>query len=128
MKIYCCGCEKEVDARLTDGSEIYPHRPDLYKLSFYICDACENYVGCHKKSTDKKPLGCIPTSEIRDARMKIHSVLDPLWKHKKFTRNSLYKAISKHIGWEYHTANIRTLEEAEKIYQFVETLSNRECI
>lgn len=29
MKIYCTGCEEDVEARLTDGQERYPHRPDL---------------------------------------------------------------------------------------------------
>ena len=28
--IRCCGCGDKVQARLTDGSEIYPHRKDLF--------------------------------------------------------------------------------------------------
>lgn len=62
MKIYCTGCGKDVQARLTDGAERYPHRPDLYELPFWKCDTCGNYVGCHHKTrAPTKPLGCIAT-------------------------------------------------------------------
>lgn len=27
--IFCCGCGHDVQARLTEGVEVYPHRPDL---------------------------------------------------------------------------------------------------
>jgi hypothetical protein len=50
MKLYCTGCEHEVEARLTNGEERYPHRPDLYELPFWKCDACSGYVGCHHKT------------------------------------------------------------------------------
>lgn len=32
--IYCCGCEKEVDAQLVSGAVIYPHRQDLAWVQF----------------------------------------------------------------------------------------------
>ena len=81
MDIYCCGCNKDTAARLTNGEEIYPHRKDLYSLPFWKCDQCGNYVGCHHKTKNQtKPLGCIPTQEIKNIRKKIHTVLDPLWK------------------------------------------------
>jgi len=77
--IYCCGCLIKVNARLTDGSEIYPHRKDLSSLPFWVCDKCGNYVGCHHKTSNRTaPLGCIPTSEIRAARNRIHKMLDPM--------------------------------------------------
>jgi hypothetical protein len=61
--IYCCGCKSEVQVRLTDGSEIYPHSPDLHHIPFWKCDACKNYVGCHWKTKDRtRPLGNIPTA------------------------------------------------------------------
>lgn len=78
--IYCCGCKADVGARLTDGREIYPHRADLAALPFWKCDACGNAVGCHHKTKERtRPLGCIPTPELKTARSHIHRVLDPLW-------------------------------------------------
>jgi hypothetical protein len=42
--IHCSGCKGPVNARLTDGAEIYPHRQDLHRLPFWRCDSCGNYV------------------------------------------------------------------------------------
>jgi len=120
MEIYCCGCGKKVDARLTDGAEIYPHRLDLYSLPFWKCDGCGNHVGCHHKRKNKiTPLGCIPTPEIKNARMEIHEILDPIWKSGRVDRKTLYAAISEHLGWTYHTAQIRSIDEARKVWRFV---------
>ncbi|MCP4400280.1 MAG: hypothetical protein GY801_23605 [bacterium] len=120
METYCCGCQENVDARLTDGAEIYPHRVDLYHLPFWKCDQCGNYVGCHHKTKNRtKPLGCIPTMEIKNARKEIHKILDPLWKSGRIDRKILYAEISEHLGWTYHTAKIRSIDEARKVYRFV---------
>lgn len=125
MKIYCTGCEKEVDARLTDGNERYPHRKDLYNIPFWRCDGCGNYVGCHwKTKTPTKPLGCIATPEILDARKKIHSLLDPLWKSGRIRRGQAYAYVTKRLGHEYHNGEIRTLDEARQIYTIVGQLHN----
>lgn len=125
MEIYCCACERKVEARLTNGSEIYPHRPDLDKLPFWKCDVCNNYVGCHHK-TEKptQPLGNIPTKELREARSHIHKILDPLWKSGEFKRAELYKTIQKKLGCKhrYHTAQIRSIEEARKVYVIIKEL------
>lgn len=125
MELYCCQCG-DVTARLTDGSEIYPHRPDLHSLPFWKCDQCGNFVGCtHKTKERTKPLGCIPTPEIREARKKIHVLLDSIWKGKLLSRADVYAAISQEIGREYHTANIRSMEEARQVYGVVQALLRR---
>lgn len=124
-KIFCCGCGKDVLARLTNGGEVYSHRPDLRELPFWICDNCGNFVGCHhkQKSNPTQPLGIIATKEIKQARIHIHKLLDPLWETGKIKRKDLYKEISDKIGWKYHTANIRTIDEARKIYRSVLEIS-----
>lgn len=127
MKIYCTGCETEVEARLTSGEEIYPHRPDLHSLPFWRCDACENYVGCHHKTSNPtKPLGVIPTSELKRARQMIHEKLDPLWQSGEMSRREVYAKLSEALGKTYHTANIRSLEEAREVYRQVLALKKLE--
>lgn len=124
MLIYCCQCRGSVEARLTDGREVYPRRPDLSPLPFWRCDRCGNYVGCHHKTADPtNPLGNIPTPEIRNARQHIHRILDPLWKSGRFKRKDLYARVSAHMGFQYHTAQLRTLEEARKAYLFIKQLA-----
>lgn len=117
MKIHCVACGEKVEARLTSGQEIYPHRPDLATLPFWKCDTCGNYVGCHHK-TDKPttPLGVIPTPELKKARSQIHEMLDPIWRSGKMSRRQLYELLSEQLGWRYHTANIRSMDEARKVY------------
>ncbi len=120
MEIFCTGCEKKVKARLTSGSEIYPHRLDLYGLPFWKCDQCGNFVGCHHKTEDKtRPLGCIPTPELKEARKHIHRILDPLWKTEGMSRKAIYQRLSEELGWKYHTAKLRNIEEAREVYRLV---------
>lgn len=122
--IYCCGCQQDVTPRLTDGGEIYPHRPDLKDLPFWKCDACGNFVGCHHKTKNRtKPLGCIPTPEIKNARQHIHRVIDPLWQSGRFRRKDLYRALSDRLGWKYHTAEIRTMEDARDAYRAAKSMA-----
>lgn len=120
MKIYCIECKQNVDARLTNGEEIYPHREDLYQLPFWKCDVCENFVGCHHKSDNRtKPLGNIPNKVVKQIRMKIHAKLDPLWKEGKIDRKHLYARLSKEIGYTYHTGEIRSVEDGLKILKLL---------
>lgn len=124
MEIHCCGCNKKIQARLTDGKEIYPHRKDLSGMPFWKCDTCKNFVGCHHKTKNRTaPLGCIPTPEIKTARKHIHALLDPLWKTGEWNRNELYALISEEIGWNYHTAKIRSVEEGRKVYRIIKRLA-----
>lgn len=123
MNIYCCGCTKKIEARLTDGGEIYPHRQDLKSLPFWKCDICGNCVGCHHKTKNRtQPLGCIPTKEIKNARQHIHKLIDPIWKSGRMTRKQLYKRLSDELGWKYHTANIKSVEEARQVYRLAKLI------
>lgn len=123
--IWCCGCNADVSARLTNGREIYPHRPDLRSLPFWRCDKCRNYVGCHHKTgTPTQPLGCIPTPEIKAARSGLHAVIDPIWKSGRIGRREVYKAIADRLGVpQYHTADIRDLETASAVHQHVKAIA-----
>lgn len=120
MKIYCCECKQEINARLTNGKEIYKHRKDLFDIPFWMCDSCKNFVGCHyKTNTNTKPLGIIANKQIRAMRIKIHTILDTLWKNNLSTRKEIYRELSKYLGYQYHTAAIKTEEEANKIYNYL---------
>lgn len=71
----CPTCTKA--ARLTDGREVYPHRPDLHGKPIWKCDGCSGYVGCHPGTTE--PLGTPANAELRKAREHVHALLDPIW-------------------------------------------------
>lgn len=117
-RIYCCCCAGDVDARLTDGGEIYPHRPDLRSIPFWRCDGCGKFVGCHHKTKNRTtPLGCIPTAELKEARKQLHALIDPIWQSGKMRRRELYAAIGRDLGREFHTAETRTIDEARAAYR-----------
>lgn len=120
MKLFCCKCGQDSQVQLTTGEETYPHRKDLYHKPFWQCIYCSNFVGCHPNTT--KPLGVIPTKTIKEYRKKIHSLLDPLWQSKKYTRKEVYHQLSIVLGREYHTADLRTIEECKNIERTLRTL------
>lgn len=123
MEIYCCGCETEVTAKLVSGLQVYPHRDDLGDIPFWQCPTCNNFVGCHHKSKNRTaPLGCIPTPEIKQRRMALHAIIDPIWKSKVVSRTKLYALISEKMGYEYHTAKLRSTEECYRAYKAVEEI------
>jgi hypothetical protein len=117
MKLWRCQCQTDVEARLTSGAETYPHRPDLADVPRWICDGCKNHVGTHHKTDNPtRPLGNIPSPEIKQARIHIHNLIDPAWKSKRVKRRAIYEHLSSVVGREYHTAEIRTIDEARDVY------------
>jgi hypothetical protein len=119
--IYCMECNKTVMARLTRGREIYPRRPDLHNLPYWICDTCSNYVGCHYKTEDStRPLGCIPNAHMKKARRHIHILFDSIWRAGLISRRKLYKRVSQELGVvEYHAAELESIEEAREVYRIL---------
>lgn len=132
IPLWCTGCQSEVQARLTDGQELYPHRPDLYELPFWKCDTCGAYVGCHHKTKNRTaPLGCLASQDIMNARKKIHAILDPLWKSDRIKRGKAYAYVTNRMikltgdqQYQYHNGEIRSLEEARSVYRIVAQLHN----
>jgi hypothetical protein len=124
MKIYCCGCQHEVNATLVDGSVVYPRRPDLASLPFWQCPECKNFVGCHHKTKKRtKPLGVIADDQIKAARRHIHAILDPLWQTGLISRKTIYSELTRVLGYQYHTAEIKTLDEARLVYRAVKAIT-----
>lgn len=124
-QIWCTGCNQHVDARLTDGREMYPHRPDLAQLPFWVCDTCGAFVGTHHKTKNSlTALGFLATPEIKRWRMRIHQILDPLWKNGLIQRGVLYQRITKELGHDYHTAKIYSTQEAQRIYDIVKRIKD----
>ncbi len=122
--IWCVACGFDTSARLTDGREVYPNRPDLATVPFWICDLCHNFVGCHHKTKKNRtqPLGCISTPKLKMLRNTIHDLIDPLWKEQGWSRGKIYGTLSKELGYTYHTGEIRTEEEANKIIEIISNI------
>ena len=72
-----------------------------------------------KSDDPTRPLGIIPTKEIKQKRMQVHAILDPIWKECGVSRKILYSHISGCIGKEFHSADIRSVEEADNILKII---------
>jgi hypothetical protein len=117
VRLWCCQCADDVEARLTSGAETYPHRPDLASIPRWKCDGCGNHVGTHHKTDNPtRPLGNIPSADIKRARIAIHELIDPVWKSGAMRRKEIYAHLTKVIGRQYHTGELRTIDEARAVY------------
>jgi ribosomal protein L37AE/L43A len=73
-------------AKLVDTAEIYHGRSYGWA---WKCPKCPDaYVGCHRGTTT--PLGRIADSRLRQAKMAVHRVFDPLWQDGGLTRSEAY--------------------------------------
>ena len=126
MKIFCMSCKEVVEARLTDGAERYPHRPDLASIPQYTHDSCGTWVGTHHKSTQPlKPLGILATKEMFDYRSLIHHMIDTIWQNKHMSRGQVYAFMARELGYQYHTGEIRTIEEAKRVVHIATKLQKK---
>lgn len=121
--IFCVECNKEQECNMIKGDRAYPHRRDLRFKNFWQCPTCFNFVGTHNQGQGRSPLGCIPNAPMKKIRQQIHMILDPIWKNRKMTRSEVYKKISEQIGYEYHTGELRSIAEAQKVFNVVKELS-----
>ena len=127
----CPYCGK--DAALVTGDKIYPHRPDLYDRNFWLCAACDAYVGCHKKGAHVRnagksdgtlPLGCLANAELRKWRSLVHSILDPLWQTKKLKRRDVYRILAKHLNIRISQCHVGLFNE-DRCKQAIKFLNER---
>lgn len=113
----CPYCDQE--APWTDNALVYGKR---YGKSYmcYWCKDCDAYVGCHNNTRD--PLGTMANKELRQMRMKVHRLIDPLWKEKGWRRAKVYSKLNDFFGYHVHMGgsdmNVckKILENYQKIF------------
>ena len=113
----CPYCGKLTD--LVSGDVIYKKRPDLKELNFYLCEACDAYVGTHKGT--QKPLGSPANKELREWRSLAHFYFDDQWKSGKVSRSCAYHELASKMGIskpDCHIAmfNIEQCKQVVKMY------------
>lgn len=92
--VRCEYCNRQAE-RVT-GKAIYPHRPDLHQKSFWRCQPCAAYVGCHPGTWT--PLGRLANAALRRAKSAAHAAFDPLWKTKRMSRSDAYGWLAAELG------------------------------
>ncbi len=105
----------------TSGRDVYPHRPDLHPLAFYVCTPCDARVGTHPNGA---PLGRLANAELRGLRVEAHAAFDPLWRLRRLSRTTAYKWLSQAMGLPEDQTHIGMFDEAQ-CRQVVEAVQRR---
>lgn len=104
-------------AKLSTGTDIYPHRPDLQSLRFWRCAPCDAYVGCHKAGTGygdgTKPLGRLANAQLRKAKQAAHAAIDPYWREGRLRRGEVYSRLAMLMNLREHEAHIGQFDEIQ---------------
>jgi len=108
-------------AKWVENKEIYGKN---YGASYmiWLCTGCGAYVGCHNNT--QTPKGTFADKPTRQARMKAHAVVDPLWKEGHYKRGTVYKRLSEAFGHPVHIgeASPQECEDIIKTAKLVFTL------
>ena len=115
----CPYCKKE--APWVENSAIYGRRYGNSYMCYY-CKDCDAYVGCHNNT--RNALGTMANKELREARMRVHAVIDPLWKSKKYQRKTVYIRLKEAFGEEIHVGE-SDLKRCEDIIKTSELIFQR---
>lgn len=119
MNVKCDYCG--VNTTLRSGAELYPQRPDLASLRFYVCTDCCAWVGCHKGTV--KPLGRLANAELRAAKSAAHRAFDPLWKDGNRKRKEAYGWLAYKLGINFRDCHIGMfdLEMCQRVIEVCNT-------
>ena len=98
-------------AKLVGGDAVYPHRPDLYHLNFWLCEPCQAFVGCHPVSKHlngdgKTALGRPANAEVRKARSAVHRYFDPQHLEGYWSRREAYERLGQLMKLEPEDCHI----------------------
>lgn len=106
----------DVEAQLVGGEVIYPLRHDLVKKKFWRCSRhplCDAYVGVHENSPTHQPLGTLADACLRRARIRLHALLDPLWKGGSMKRRQSYHLLASLMNIPKQDAHVSQFDLAQ---------------
>lgn len=121
--MFCVNCQKEVEARILTGADIYGPSTPCAGDKFAMCPDCDNYG---EYTVNKEPpFSVIPTFELRKAYNHIDCHLSALWQWQIMTKAEAEALMSKRLyngERPYRTHEIRTRDEAIAAYKMAKLL------
>lgn len=119
MECSICGSEAE----WVENKKVYGRNYGK-SVMIWLCtnSKCGAYVGCHQNT--QRPKGTFADKATRQARMKAHAALDPLWQpttKRLYKRQTVYKMLSAHFGHDIHIGE-SDIATCEQIINAVPTL------
>lgn len=92
----CPYCQKA--AVLHESSAAFYHGRNYGPV--WACEPCAAWVGCHKNSRKRIPLGRLANKELRAAKINAHAAFDVLWK-RKMEREGISKKQARTAGYRW---------------------------
>lgn len=98
IKLICPYCTNK--AELVKGIVVYPHIPELKEKNFWYCKDCDAFIGCHAPNKgnnfrDDVPFGRMSNKELREIKIKVHTLFSNLWKAVAKRNNRVNKQIKQ---------------------------------
>lgn len=122
MKATCCICNTE--GVVVSGKDIYEHRPDLWSKKIWRCpNHPDCYVGSHEKSGEA--LGVMADKNLRELKMKAHSIFDPWWKSRRVNRYRCYSRLANEMGIDINDCHFGHFKE-EQLKKAIELIQDWE--
>ncbi|MBQ8465749.1 MAG: hypothetical protein IJ545_07060 [Alphaproteobacteria bacterium] len=121
--MFCVNCQKEVEAQIVTGADIYGPRVFCRDEPFAMCPHCGNYG--EYAINKEPPFSVIPTFELRKAYNHIDCHLSSLWERQIMTKAEAENLMSVRLYGglhPYRTHEIRTRDEAVKAYHLAKQL------
>lgn len=114
---------------LCGGKVVYVSNAKIYGRQYgsgycYYCTSCDAYVGTHEPRP-KEAMGILANKQMRDWKMKCHSLFDPLWKNKRKKRGQLYSDLALQMGIPISQCHFGyfNLEDLKRAYEILKTWS-----
>lgn len=125
------------ECNICGGKVIYVSNAKIYGKQYgsgycYLCTKCGAYVGTHKPRP-KEALGILANKDMRDKKMKCHSIFDSLWKSEKTGKDrhnkrvQLYKKMAEELGIDVKECHFGyfDLEMLDRAYKILEAWDNK---
>jgi hypothetical protein len=94
---------------LVTGSIVYPHIPKIKDRYFYQCKEHDALVGCHPDT--KIPLGKLALPALRQLRLAVHRLFDPLWIDGDMSRSEAYRFFGKLMNLSKQKCHVAKFDE-----------------
>ena len=123
-KIKCPYCGQQ--AKLVQGDQLWPSRPDLKYRRFWRCALCDAHVGVHRNSYDA-PMGKMANEKLRKARKSVHRRFDLLWINRDMNRDQAYRWLARRMGIKSRGCHIGffSLNECRKAIEMLDVYIER---
>lgn len=122
--VFCVNCQKNVDAQVVSGADIYGPQFKFALARYFRCPFCSNYGEC-AIIKDEPDFTVIPDFRLRKAYNYIDGILQLLWMQQIMSYVSVMAKMTELMYQNkkpYRTHDINSYDEACRAYKLAKKL------